>query len=94
MWYVSSRSGVATLRTAIHLLPTYLLTYYTLDGLFSRTIWVSRYQKDKTSLDFNDARDDGVWVWQWHQLDHMQTICASLQTDSPQDGVLAELLLA
>ena len=29
MWHVSSRSGVATLRTAIHLLLTYLLTYYT-----------------------------------------------------------------
>jgi len=27
MWDVSSRSGVATLRTAIHLLLTYLLTY-------------------------------------------------------------------
>jgi len=26
MWRVSSRSGVATLRTAIHLLLTYLLT--------------------------------------------------------------------
>ena len=26
-WHVSSRSGVATLRTAIHLLLTYLLTY-------------------------------------------------------------------
>ena len=30
MWHVSSRSGVATLRTAIHLLLTYLLTYYPL----------------------------------------------------------------
>ena len=29
MWHVSSRSGVATLRTAIHLLLTYLLTYLT-----------------------------------------------------------------
>jgi len=29
MWHVSSRSGVATLRTAIHLLLTYLLTYFT-----------------------------------------------------------------
>jgi len=28
MWHVSSRSGVATLRTAIHLLLTYLLTYH------------------------------------------------------------------
>jgi len=27
MWHVSSRSGVATVRTAIHLLLTYLLTY-------------------------------------------------------------------
>ena len=26
MWHVSSRSGVATLRTAMHLLLTYLLT--------------------------------------------------------------------
>jgi len=28
IWHVSSRSGVATLRTAIHLLLTYLLTLY------------------------------------------------------------------
>ena len=27
MWHVSSRSGMATLRTAIHLLLTYLFTY-------------------------------------------------------------------
>jgi len=27
MWHVSSRSGVSTLRNAIHLLLTYLLTY-------------------------------------------------------------------
>ena len=24
----------------------------------------------------------GVLRWQWHQLDHMQTICTSLQTDN------------
>jgi len=33
-------------------------------GLFSRTTWVSWYQKGKTSLDLNEARDtrdDGVW---------------------------------
>ena len=29
-------------------------------------------------MDFNEARDDG---WQWHQLDHVQIICTSLQTD-------------
>jgi len=30
------------------------------NGLFSRTPWVSRYQKGKTSRDLNEARDDGV----------------------------------
>ena len=40
------------------------------------------YQKGKTSLDLNEARDGGVLGWQWHQLDHMQTICTLLQTDS------------
>jgi len=34
------------------------------------------------SLDLNEARDDGVLGQQWHQLDHMQTICTSLQTDT------------
>jgi len=51
-------------------------------GLFSRTTWVSQYQKGKTSLYSNDARDDGVLRWQWRQLDHMETICTSLQTDN------------
>jgi len=27
------------------------------NGLFSRTTWVSRYQKGKTNLDFTGARD-------------------------------------
>jgi len=51
-------------------------------SLFSKITWVSQYQKCKTSLDFNEVRDDGVLGWQWHQLDHMQTICTSLQTDN------------
>ena len=50
--------------------------------LFSRKNWVSRYQKGKTSLDLNEAREMGILGWQWHQLDHMQTICTSLQTDN------------
>jgi len=33
-------------------------------------------QTDKTRT------DDGVWGWQWHQLDHMQTVCTLLQTDN------------
>ena len=59
-----------------------LLLLHPINGLFSRTTWVSRYQKGETSLDLNDAREVGVWARQWHQLDHMQTICTSLQTDN------------
>jgi len=47
------------------------------NGPFSGTTRVSRYQKGKTNLDFNEARDS---EWQWHQLGHMQ-VCTSLQTD-------------
>ena len=36
MWHVSSRSGVATLRTAIHLLLTYLLTKASVSAMDSR----------------------------------------------------------
>jgi len=30
------------------------------NGLFSRTTWVSRYQKGKTSLNLHEATEDGV----------------------------------
>jgi len=36
------------------------LTTPPINGLFSRTTWVSRYQKGKDSLDLNEARDDRV----------------------------------
>ena len=38
-----------------------LLLLHLFSGLFSRTTWVSWYQKGKTSLNLNEARDDGVW---------------------------------
>jgi len=63
-------------------MKSYYYDYYTHLMASSRTTWISRYQKGKTSLDLNDARDDGVWGRQWHQLDNMQTICTSLQTDN------------
>jgi len=56
----------------------YYTTLQPFNGLFSRTTWVSRYQKGKTNLDFTGARNS---EWQWHQLDHMQ-VCTSLQTDN------------
>ena len=36
---------------------TILLLLQPFNGLFSRTTWVSRYQKGKTNLDFTGARD-------------------------------------
>jgi len=48
------------------------------NGPFSGTTQVSWYQKGKTKLDFNEARDS---EWQWHQLGHVQ-VCISLQTDN------------
>jgi len=57
-----------------------LLLLHPFNGLFSRTACVSRCRKGETSLDLNEARDDGVWGWQWYQLDHVQTICTSLQS--------------
>ena len=37
-----------------------ILILHPLSGLFSRSTWVSRYQKGKTSLDLNEVRGDGV----------------------------------
>ena len=47
-----------------------------------RTTWVSRYQKGKMSgFKWGKQRwwGFGMADWQSHQLDHMQTICTSLQ---------------
>jgi len=42
---------------------------HTFNGSFSGSTQVSRYQKGKTNLHFNEARDS---EWQWHQLGHVQ----------------------
>ena len=44
-------------------------TTHMFNGPSSWTTMVSQYQKGKTSLDFNEARDS---EWQWHQLGHME----------------------
>jgi len=80
-------TGTIMQQTAVSIFRSYsYYNYYTtlhkFTGLISRTAWVSRYQKGKTSLDLTEARDDGVLGMQWHQLDHMQMICTSLQTDN------------
>jgi len=35
---------------------------YPFYGLFSRTTWVSPYQKGRTILDFNEVKDNGLAV--------------------------------
>ena len=60
------------------------------NGPFSGTTWASQYQKGKTNLDFNEARDS---EWHWQQLGHMQ-VCISLQTDNHASTPLLSFLQA
>ena len=53
--------------------------YYVHLTVFSRTTWVTRHQKDKP---FWILLEQEMVGWQWHQLDHVQIICTSLQTDN------------
>jgi len=39
----------------LSIIVNYYYTLHPFNGVFSRTTWVSRYQKGKTSLDLNDA---------------------------------------
>ena len=55
---VSNSFCTSLLITALYSL---LLLLQPCNDLFSGATWVSRYQKGKTSLDLNEARDDGVW---------------------------------
>ena len=80
MWHILGLCNIIT--NVTKLLPLLLLLLYPFNGLFSRTAWVSRYKKGKTRLDLNEAIDDGVFGMQWHQLDRIQTIRTSLQTDN------------
>ena len=56
-----------------------LLVLHQFSGLFSGTIWVSWYQKAEP---FWILMKQEMVGWHWHQLDHMQIICTSLQTDN------------
>ena len=61
---------------------TYIVHTHThpFNGLLSETTQVSQDQKDKTNLDFTEARDS---EWQWHQLGHMQLCTYSRQITVP-----------
>jgi len=59
----------------------YYCYYIRLTAFFPglRTTWVSRRQKGKP---FWILLEQEMTEWQWHQLDHMQIICISFQTDN------------
>ena len=56
-----------------------LLLLHPFNGHFSRTTWVSQHQKGKPFCIFLEQE---MMRWQWHQLEHTQIICTSLQTDN------------
>jgi len=77
----SSLSSQFTLQLHTHTHP--------FNGPLSGSTRVSRYQKGKTNLDFNGARDS---EWQWHQLGDRQ-VCTSLQTDNHTSTSLLKFFL-
>jgi len=46
------------------------------NGFFSKTTWVSRQKP------FWILLEQEMMGWQWHELDHIQIICTSLQRDN------------
>ena len=58
---------------------TLLLLLHPFNGLFPRTTWLSWTQKGKP---FWILLEHEMMGWQWHQLNHMQIISTSLQTDN------------
>ena len=85
----SHRSLSFRLQDWLHVFPDCLLIHtHPFHGPVSGTTRVSRYQKGKTNLDFNEAKDS---EWQWHQLGHMQ-ICTSLQTNNHASTPLLSFL--
>ena len=63
----------------MHFFLHLLYTHTRLTTFFSRTTWVSRHQKGKV---FWILLKQEMMGWEWQQLDHMQIICTTLQTDN------------
>jgi len=61
-----------------------LVLLHRFNGLFSMTTWVSRHRRGRPFWIFLEQE---MMRWQWHQLDYMQIICTSLQTDNHANTV-------
>jgi len=77
----SAASAATGHNYAMHDACNYYYNYY-YTHLMASFPGQPRYPKGKTSLDLNEARDDGFFLKQWHPLDHIQTICTLLQSDN------------
>ena len=78
------------------LLLLLLLLLHPFHGLFFRTTWVSRYQKDKTSLDLNEARDDVVWGCRgisWTICKQSAPHCRQITTTTPHYWIFTGRML-
>ena len=81
---VTATQSLASVKSRLVLPFWYRLTWVVLDigplnGCVCKVL-----TSEALGLDLNKARDDGVLGWQWHQVDHMQTICTLLhQTTTP-----------
>jgi len=60
MYTILCTTGSFCMHVNITSTTTLLLLLHPFNGLFSRSTLVSQYQKGKTSLDLNEATDDGV----------------------------------
>jgi len=88
---MKSQTVTATSSTSTPDSPRYLHLYYyyyctRLTGLFSMTTWVSRYQKDKFSLNLNEERDGGVWGCSsisWTVCKQSAPRCKQITTPTP-----------
>ena len=65
-------------------ISNYTRLLHPFNGPLSGTTQVSRYQKNKTSLDFTDARDS---EWQWHPVCKSAPCSSQITTPVPHHSV-------
>jgi len=71
-------------------------TLHPFSDLFSRAAWVSWYQKGKTSLDLNEARDDGVLGYSgisWTICRQSAPRCRQITTPAPHHSIFTGRML-
>ena len=95
-WRVASAAHCHTLGNFINTVLLVLLLPYPFHGLFSRTTWVSRFQKGKTSLDLNEAREDGAWDGSgitWTICKQSAARSRQITTPTPHDSIFTGRML-